>query len=109
MCGLLAAIMSFVSQPDPTHLDHHHLSTAETILSHPVSHNIEWRDVLSLLEAIGEVNEEHNGKFKVTVGGETEMLHRPRGRMSASRWSSISGACSAPPVSPPRDCASTET
>ncbi len=80
MCGLLAAIMSFVSQPDPTHLDHHHLSTAETILSHPVSHNIEWRDVLSLLEAIGEVNEEHNGKFKVTVGGETEMLHRPRGK-----------------------------
>jgi len=63
-----------------THLDRHHRSTAEAILSHPVSHNIEWRDVLSLLEAIGEVTEEHNGKFKVAVGGETETLHRPSGK-----------------------------
>jgi hypothetical protein len=69
-----------VSQPDTTHLDHHHRSTAQAILSHPVSHNIEWRDVLSLLEAIGEVSEEHNGKFKVGVGGETETLHRPSGK-----------------------------
>ena len=63
-----------------SHLDHHHRSTAEAILSHPVSHNIEWRDVLSLLEAIGEVTEEHNGKFKVAVGGETETFHRPSGK-----------------------------
>ncbi|MGO9488333.1 MAG: hypothetical protein ACLQBB_04805 [Solirubrobacteraceae bacterium] len=69
-----------MSQPDTTHLDRHHRRTAEAILSHPVSHNIEWRDVLSLLEAVGEVTEEHNGKFKVTVGGETEMLHRPNGK-----------------------------
>ena len=65
---------------DTAHLDHHHRTTAKAILSHPVSHNIEWRDVLSLLEAIGEVNEEHNGKFKVDVGGETETLHRPSGK-----------------------------
>jgi hypothetical protein len=65
---------------DPIHLDHHHRSTAEAILSHPVSHNIEWRDVLSLLEAIGEVTEEHDGKFKVAVGGEIETLHRPGGK-----------------------------
>jgi hypothetical protein len=63
-----------------THLDRHHRSTAEAILSHPVSHNIEWREVLSLLEAIGDVTEEHNGKFKVAVGGETETLHRPNGK-----------------------------
>ena len=60
-----------------THLDNHHRRTAEAILSHPVSHNIEWREVLSLLEAIGEVTEEHNGKFKVSVGGETETLRPP--------------------------------
>jgi hypothetical protein len=65
---------------DSAHLDHHHRSTARDILSHPVSHNIEWRDVLSLLEAIGEVSEEHNGKVKVSVGGETETLHRPSGK-----------------------------
>jgi hypothetical protein len=65
---------------DATHLDHHHRRTAEAILSHPVSHNIEWRDVLSLLEAIGDVTEEHNGKVKVGVGGETETFHRPAGK-----------------------------
>jgi hypothetical protein len=65
---------------DAVHLDHHHRRTAEAILSHPVSHNIEWRDVISLLEAIGEVSEEHNGKFKIGVGGETETLHRPSGK-----------------------------
>jgi hypothetical protein len=65
---------------ETSHLDHHHRRTAQAILSHPVSHNIEWRDVLSLLEAIGEVSEEHNGKFKVRVGEETETLHKPSGK-----------------------------
>jgi hypothetical protein len=36
--------------------------------------------VLSLLETIGEVTQEHDGKFKVAVGGETETLHRPNGK-----------------------------
>ena len=72
--------MSPVSQPHTTHLDHHHRRTAEAILSHPVGHNIEWRDVLSLLAATGEVIEEHNGKFKVSVGGETETFQRPSGK-----------------------------
>ncbi|HTU30543.1 MAG TPA: hypothetical protein VMF07_14255 [Solirubrobacteraceae bacterium] len=62
------------------HLDSHHRKTAQAILSHPVSRNIEWRDVLSLLVTIGEVTEQHNGKFKVTVGGETETLERPHGK-----------------------------
>jgi len=65
---------------DNAHLDHHHRRTAEAILSHPVSHNIEWRDVLSLLDAIGEVSEEDNGKVKVGIGGEIETLHRPNGK-----------------------------
>jgi hypothetical protein len=62
---------------DTTHLAGHHRRTAEAILSHPISHNIEWRDVLTLLEAIGEVTEGHNGKFKIVVGGEAETLERP--------------------------------
>jgi hypothetical protein len=47
---------------------------------HPASGNVEWRQVLSLLEAIGEVSEEHNGKLKVTLEPETEVLHPPRGK-----------------------------
>lgn len=58
-------------------LSHHHRATVEKILSHPSSANVEWREVLSLLESIGEVREQHNGHFEVTVGPETEVLHRP--------------------------------
>ena len=59
-------------------LSHHHRATVEKILAHPASGNVEWRQVLSLLEAVGEVSEEHDGHVKVTVGPETETLHRPR-------------------------------
>jgi hypothetical protein len=62
------------------HLNNHHRATLEKILSHPASHNVEWRAVLSLLEAVGTVTEEHNGKVKVALGPETEVLTPPRGK-----------------------------
>lgn len=58
-------------------LNNHHSDTLTAIFEHPVSHNIRWHDALSLLEAVGDVVEEHDGKFKVTVGDETEVLQRP--------------------------------
>ncbi|MGH2963880.1 MAG: hypothetical protein ACRDMH_00650 [Solirubrobacterales bacterium] len=61
-------------------LNRHHRDTLQKILSHPASGNIEWRRVLALLEAVGTVDEEHNGKFKVTLGRETEVFERPRGK-----------------------------
>ncbi len=57
-------------------LNNRHRDTLEKIFRHP-SGNVEWREVLSLLEAVGDVVEEHNGKLKVTLGSETEVLHRP--------------------------------
>jgi hypothetical protein len=36
--------------------------------------------VLSLLGAIGTATQEHDGKVKVTVGPETEVLRPPRGK-----------------------------
>jgi hypothetical protein len=61
-------------------LNSHHRDTLQRILSHPASGNIEWREVLSLLNAVGTVDQEPNGKFKVTLGPETEVLNRPRGK-----------------------------
>jgi len=61
-------------------LNRHHRDTLQKILSHPASGNIEWRRVLALLEAVGTVDEERNGKFKVTVGPETEVFERPQGK-----------------------------
>lgn len=60
-------------------LNGHHRATVEKIFQHPVSHNIQWHDVLSLLGSMAEVNEEHDGRFTVTVGGETETLDSPSG------------------------------
>jgi hypothetical protein len=61
-------------------LNNRHRDTLEKIFAHPASANIEWREVLSLLEAVGTVTEEHNGKVKVTLGPETEVLQPPRGK-----------------------------
>ena len=55
-----------------------HRATLERIFRHPASGNIEWRQVLSLLEAVGTVTEERNGNVEVTLGGETEVLRPPR-------------------------------
>jgi hypothetical protein len=57
-----------------------HRVTLERIFAHPASANIEWRQVRSLLEALGAVAEERNGKLKVSLGGETEVLQSPRGK-----------------------------
>ena len=60
------------------HLSNHHRDTITKILGHPASGNVEWRQVLSLLRAVGEVTEEASGKLKVTLGAETEFLEQPR-------------------------------
>jgi hypothetical protein len=62
----------------PNHLSNHHRETLTHILQHPVGHNIEWRDVLSLLEAVATVEETPHGKYLVTLGDETETFERPR-------------------------------
>jgi hypothetical protein len=61
-------------------LNHHHRVTLEKIFSHPLSGNVEWRQVLSLLEAVGTATREPNGKVKVELGGETEVLQPPDGK-----------------------------
>jgi hypothetical protein len=53
-----------------------HLRTYTTIFQHPVSHNLEWRLVYSLLEKLGQVAEEPNGNLKATRNGQTLVLHR---------------------------------
>jgi len=59
------------------HLSNHHRNTLRQIFQHPVSHNIEWHAVVSLLEAIGSVVEHRGGKVAVTVGSETEFFDVP--------------------------------
>ncbi len=61
-------------------LTSHHRDTVEKIFRHPTSANIEWRQVVALLEAIGTVRHERNGKLAVTLGPESEVLTPPHGK-----------------------------
>ena len=61
-------------------LTHHHRVTLEKLFSHPLSGNLEWRQVLSLLEAVGTTTQEANGKVRVELGGETKVLQPPAGK-----------------------------
>jgi hypothetical protein len=56
--------------------DHDHRDTLEMIFSHSSRGNIEWRQVLSLLEATGTAREKHDGKL--TLGPESEVIQPPR-------------------------------
>lgn len=62
----------------PHELSSRHRSTLEKIVDHQGHANVEWREVISLLEQVADVEEEHNGKYKVTLGAEVLFLHRPK-------------------------------
>ena len=66
--------------PESEHLSGRHRDTLRQIFDHPVSHNIEWRAVVSLLEAVGTVSTSHDGKLDVSVGAEKAFLDPPKGK-----------------------------
>ena len=63
-----------------TDLNSDHRQVVKRLFAVPPSENIEWRQVRSLLEALGVVTEERNGKLKVELGGQVEVLEPPRGK-----------------------------
>ena len=69
-----------MTSPEPEHLDNRHGDTLRQIFRHPASHNIEWRAVMSLLEAVGTVTVRHDGKVAVKIGSEQEFLEPPAGK-----------------------------
>jgi len=62
----------------PASLTGSQLRTYNTIFQHPVSHNLEWRHVRTLLATLGEITEEPNGNSKVARNGHVLVLHPPR-------------------------------
>ena len=65
------------STSEPAHLTNHQRNTLRQLFQHPVSHNIEWHAVVSLLEAVGSTVEQRGGKVAVTVGSQTEFFDPP--------------------------------
>jgi len=68
--------MSGISGPE--HLSQHHRTTLEHIERHPTTHNLEWNDVIGLLNEVADVREEHDGKFVVKLEDERLTLTKPR-------------------------------
>jgi hypothetical protein len=53
-----------------SHLSGRHRHTYEAIFRHPTAHNLEWHDVRSLLAAVADLTEAHNGAIKVARNGQ---------------------------------------
>jgi hypothetical protein len=67
--------MSSISGPE--HLSGHHRDTLLQIFQPKTNYNVEWHDVVSLLEAIGSIEQQHDDMFLFRIGEETEVLRRP--------------------------------
>ena len=70
--------MSSISGPE--HLSGHHRDTLVQIFQQDTNYNVEWHDVMSLLEAIGSIEEEHDDMFRFRLGPETQVFRRPSGK-----------------------------
>lgn len=62
------------------HVNHRQRSTWEDLFAHPVRHNIHWKEVEHLCEAVGSVERMHNGHLRLTIGGITEVFDDNHGR-----------------------------
>ena len=67
--------MSSLSGPE--YLSGHHRDTLLRIFQQDTNYNVEWHDVVSLLEAIGSIEQQHDDLFLFRIGQETEVLRRP--------------------------------
>lgn len=51
--------------------------TYDQVFQHPMTHSLEWRDVRSMFEALGKVEEQHNGNLKVSMAGNAFVIKSP--------------------------------
>ena len=64
-----------------------HRKTLEAIFADPVSGTIVWRDVESLLEALGAAISEGSGsRVRFTINDVTLFVHRPHPRPEAKKY-----------------------
>ena len=52
-----------------------HQRTLELLFEHPMSHNIEWRDVVGFLDSIGTTTQGGHDSLHATINGKTVALH----------------------------------
>lgn len=62
------------------HLNHKQLSVLEKVFAHPVTHTLTWHDVTTLLDAVGNLEEKHNGSWHITIGGQMQVFDPNHGK-----------------------------
>ena len=83
--GSLATLRSSPRREDPDVVDFRTGASQRPSSRHPATdrkkktnYNVEWHDVVSLLQAVGSIEERHDDMFLFRIGEETEVLRRPR-------------------------------
>ncbi|HTT40251.1 MAG TPA: hypothetical protein VMH32_21575 [Burkholderiales bacterium] len=57
-----------------------HLRTLEAVFRHPPAHNLEWTDVVALIEKIGAVRKRSGDSFSLDVGSEQVLMCKPHSK-----------------------------
>jgi hypothetical protein len=69
------------------HLSGPHHKTYQHVFQHPMPHNLQWREVWSMLNAMTDATtvEDDKGNLRVKRNGQMLVLHRPRGKDLADK------------------------
>ena len=59
-------------------MNRHHVRVLEAIFAHPLAHNLEWLDVLALVNHLGSAVERHDGKYEFQIGAARAVFTKPR-------------------------------
>ena len=67
-------------------MSHKHKNVLQAIYHDPVSANIQWREVESLLHHLGaDIEPSHGARFKITLNKVEAFLHHPHNSNTCSR------------------------
>lgn len=66
-------------------MSHKHAKVIREIFKEPVTGNLHWRDVESLLQHVGADVVQHGARLHVTLNGREGVIHRPHKSGSSSK------------------------
>jgi hypothetical protein len=90
-------------------------TTLDAIYRHPISHSLEWPDVIALFAKLGTVEHKSNNEFVFAIGGEHHLMRKAHGKnlpaddvvefrhmLTRAGWSPETAKSMSPGISPAR-------
>jgi hypothetical protein len=65
----------------PHRILHRDRRTLEAVFRHPVAGNLAWSDAVHLIERLGTVRQEPNGRFMFAIGEQRHVFHQPHAKV----------------------------